>query len=82
VLFGELARLLGLLARDGVDESVVLAGYRVELDAGGELVVARQNGASDLLPVHRGAEIRIAWRADQAFTISSSPGANKPGKEG
>jgi putative spermidine/putrescine transport system ATP-binding protein len=60
----------------------VLTRYFVELDAGGELVVARQNGASALLPVDRGAAVRIAWRPEAAFTITSSSGANQPGEEG
>jgi putative spermidine/putrescine transport system ATP-binding protein len=60
----------------------VLTRYAVELDAGGELVVARQNGASARLPVERGARVRIAWPSDQAFTISSGPDASPPGQEG
>jgi putative spermidine/putrescine transport system ATP-binding protein len=53
----------------------VLTRYVVDLDAGGELVVARQNAES---PAHvrdsRGDRVRIAWRDDQAFTISQGPG--------
>jgi putative spermidine/putrescine transport system ATP-binding protein len=60
----------------------VLTRYIVDLDAGGELVVARQNGASTPLPIDRGAQVQIAWRADQAFTISNEPDANPPGEEG
>jgi putative spermidine/putrescine transport system ATP-binding protein len=58
----------------------VLTRYVVDLDAGGELVVARQNAES---PAHardsRGDRVRIAWRDDQAFTISQGPG-HDPGE--
>ena len=49
----------------------VLTRYVVDLDAGGELVVARQNAESPArVRDSRGDRVRIAWRADQAFTIS------------
>lgn len=61
----------------------VLTRYIVELDAGGELVVARQNGALPAVaPAGRGTEVRIAWRADQAFTIAQGQDASPPGGEG
>jgi putative spermidine/putrescine transport system ATP-binding protein len=61
----------------------VLTRYIVELDAGGELVVARQNGALPALAhVGRGTAVRIAWRSDQAFTISPGQDASPPGEEG
>jgi putative spermidine/putrescine transport system ATP-binding protein len=60
----------------------VLTRYIVELDAGGELVVARQNGASAPAPVNRGTKVRIAWRGDQAFTISHGQDTSPPGEEG
>jgi putative spermidine/putrescine transport system ATP-binding protein len=48
----------------------VLTRYVVVLDAGGELVVSRQNadegGSGD---VTQGSKVRVAWRAGQAFTI-------------
>ena len=48
----------------------VLTRYAVELDSGGELVVARQNAEA---PSHshdgRGRRVRIAWRPEQAATI-------------
>jgi putative spermidine/putrescine transport system ATP-binding protein len=64
----------------------VLTRYVVDLDAGGELVVSRQNTEPpELSPgarqdraagdgegqvrIARGDRVRIAWRADQAFTI-------------
>ena len=48
----------------------VLTRYVVDLDSGGELVVARQNTTA---PAHshegRGQHVRIAWRPDQAASI-------------
>ena len=64
----------------GLIKDVIYAGvltrYIVALDGGGELVVSRQNteapaASSDL----RGARVRLAWRADQAFTIPSGEGS-------
>jgi len=61
----------------------VLTRYIVQLDAGGELVVARQNGTDAARkPVNAGALVRIAWDADQAFTISARPDTSPPGEEG
>jgi putative spermidine/putrescine transport system ATP-binding protein len=66
----------------------VLTRYVVDLDAGGELVVSRQNAETPTLPhdprdgqadgagtggIARGGRVRIAWRADQAFTIPRGP---------
>ncbi len=48
----------------------VLTRYIVDLDAGGELVVARQNAAAPTLSPASGTRVRIAWHAGQAFTIS------------
>jgi putative spermidine/putrescine transport system ATP-binding protein len=49
----------------------VLTRYIVELDAGGELVVARQNVEVPVPSADAaGARVRLAWRADQAFTVS------------
>ena len=52
----------------------VLTRYVVDLDAGGELVVARQNEKSVCRLCTRltkpGEIVRIAWRTEQAFTIS------------
>jgi putative spermidine/putrescine transport system ATP-binding protein len=59
----------------------VLSRYVVDLDSGGELVVARQNAAAPAGPHDgRGRRVRIAWRPDQASTIpqgrdeTSAPG--------
>jgi putative spermidine/putrescine transport system ATP-binding protein len=59
----------------------VLTRYVVDLDAGGELVVSRQNTQTPALPHDAqgrhdapGHRVRIAWRTDQAFTIGPSQG--------
>jgi putative spermidine/putrescine transport system ATP-binding protein len=58
----------------------VLTRFVVDLDAGGELVVARQNAESPAdARDSRGNRVRIAWRDDQAFTISQGPG-HDPGE--
>jgi putative spermidine/putrescine transport system ATP-binding protein len=67
----------GMRVEPGVVRDVVYAGvvtrYIVDLDAGGELVVSRPNTeAPDLAADARGSQVRIAWRADQAFTIDPS----------
>ncbi|MGO9558258.1 MAG: ABC transporter ATP-binding protein [Acidimicrobiales bacterium] len=59
----------------------VLTRYIVELDAGGELVVARQNGAGSALPVEQGTTVRITWHSDQAFTISATQDRSTPNEE-
>ncbi len=52
----------------------VLTRYVVDLDSGGELVVARQNTRA---PAHshdgRGERVQIAWRPDQAASIPHEP---------
>src|SRR5260370_1448585 len=48
----------------------VLTRYIVDLDAGGELVVARQNAEAPTAAPASGTQVRLAWRADQAFTIT------------
>jgi putative spermidine/putrescine transport system ATP-binding protein len=59
----------------------VLTRYIVDLEAGGELVVARQNAAAPTLSPASGTRVRIAWHADQAFTISQGrDGASRPGE--
>jgi putative spermidine/putrescine transport system ATP-binding protein len=50
----------------------VLTRYVVDLDAGGELVVSRQN--AERASVAAGSRARVAWRPDQAFTIPQGPG--------
>jgi putative spermidine/putrescine transport system ATP-binding protein len=51
----------------------VLTRYVVALDAGGELVVSRQNSDDGGGPVARGGRVRLAWRPEQAFTIPQGP---------
>jgi putative spermidine/putrescine transport system ATP-binding protein len=56
----------------------VLTRYIVDLDAGGELVVSRQNAEAPVLSRDaRGSRVRIAWRADQAFPIGPGQGEEK-----
>ena len=68
----------GAVVETGQIRDVVYAGvltrYVIALDAGGELVVARQNDEAPALgPGIRGTRVRIAWRADQAFTVTRGP---------
>ncbi len=56
----------------------VLTRYVVDLDAGGELVVSRQNTEDpdahhDGGRLARGSRVRLAWRPEQAFTIPPGP---------
>jgi putative spermidine/putrescine transport system ATP-binding protein len=72
----------GMQAESGAIRDVIYAGvltrYVVELDAGGELVVSQQNAEAPVLSHDaRGRRVRIAWRADQAFTIGPSQGEEK-----
>jgi putative spermidine/putrescine transport system ATP-binding protein len=50
----------------------VLTRYVVDLDAGGELVVSRQN-AEARTGIAAGSRVHVAWRPDQAFTIPHGP---------
>jgi putative spermidine/putrescine transport system ATP-binding protein len=59
----------------------VLTRYVVDLDAGGELVVSRQN-AEARTGVAAGSRVRVAWRPDQAFTIPHGPGQGSGSGEG
>ena len=94
----------------------VLTRYVVELEAGGVLVVSRQNAEAPALPgdgsgsgpgdgpgsgsgdgsgsgpgsgdgggkggagIGRGDRVRIAWRAEQAFTIPQQDPGQQPGQ--
>src|SRR5262252_4391755 len=49
----------------------VLTRYVVDLDAGGELVVSKQN--AERASVAASSRVRVAWRPDQAFTILQGP---------
>jgi putative spermidine/putrescine transport system ATP-binding protein len=59
----------------------VLTRYVVDLDAGGELVVSRQN-AEARPAVTAGSRVRVAWRPEQAFTIPRGPGPGSGSGEG
>ncbi|HEX5189290.1 MAG TPA: ABC transporter ATP-binding protein [Streptosporangiaceae bacterium] len=70
----------GAHAETGIIKDVVYAGvitrYIIDLDAGGELVVARQNEQSPATAQSaRGSRARIAWLPDQTITISQGEGA-------
>jgi putative spermidine/putrescine transport system ATP-binding protein len=74
----------------------VLTRYAVALDGGGELVVSRQNtetptelkvgqdGAPSKGPqgLVQGGRVRVAWRADQAFTIRQGSDLDPSSGEG
>ena len=65
----------GTHAETGIIRDVVYVGvitrYIIDLDAGGELVVARQNEQSPATSQSaRGTRARIAWLPDQTITIS------------
>src|SRR3989440_5700860 len=66
----------GTHVEDGIVQDVIYAGmvtrYAVQLDRGGRLLVVEQNretavGANNL----RGRRVRLAWRPDQAFDITT-----------
>jgi len=70
----------GAHAETGIIKDVVYVGvitrYIIDLDAGGELVVARQNEQSPATTQGaRGSRARIAWLPDQTITISQGEGA-------
>ena len=89
----------GMHVESGEVRDIVYAGvltrYIVDLDAGGELVVSRQNTEAPAVAGHarevraghagavtRGGRVRIAWRADQAFTIPQASGDGPRAGEG
>ncbi len=70
----------GYHAEAGIIRDVVYVGvstrYTIALDAGGELVVARQNEqAPDTTHDISGRPARIAWSPDQTSTVSQGEGA-------
>ena len=100
-----------LRVESGLIRDVIYAGvltrYVVDLDAGGELVVSRQNTEAPVLGddargdradeasgegadvaregrvvIARGGRVRIAWHADQAFTIPQGPDQGPSSGEG
>jgi putative spermidine/putrescine transport system ATP-binding protein len=61
----------------------VLTRYIVDLDGGGELVVARQNSeAPSLVHDSRGERVRITWRSGQAATIPQDRADGSAPREG
>jgi putative spermidine/putrescine transport system ATP-binding protein len=58
----------------------VLTRYVVDLDAGGELVVSRQN--AERASVAAGSRVHVSWRSDQAFTIPQGPDQGPRSGEG
>src|SRR6516225_7616026 len=60
--------------------AAVLTRYVVDLDAGGELVVSRQN--AEPASVATGSRVRVSWRPDQAFTIPQGPDQGSRAGEG
>jgi len=58
----------------------VLTRYVVDLDAGGELVVSRQN--AEPASVATGSRVRVSWRPGQAFTIPQGPDQGSRAGEG
>ena len=58
----------------------VLTRYVVDLDAGGELVVSRQN--AERASIAAGNRVRVAWQPDQAFTIPQGPDQGPRSGEG
>ncbi|MGI9005244.1 MAG: ABC transporter ATP-binding protein [Streptosporangiaceae bacterium] len=70
----------GYHAETGVVADVVYVGvitrYVIDLDAGGQLVVARQNERAPSAAHHEGGKpARIAWQPDQTITIPQGEGA-------
>jgi putative spermidine/putrescine transport system ATP-binding protein len=70
----------GAHTETGIIKDVVYVGvitrYIIDLDAGGELVVARQNEQSPATSqTARGNRARISWLPDQTITISQGEGA-------
>ena len=77
---------IGSQVEDGLVQDVIYAGmvtrYAVQLDRGGRLLVVQQNTesaahASDL----RGRRVRLAWRPEQGFNIST-PQSDRPELQG
>jgi len=62
----------------------VMTRYVVDLDRGGQLVVARQNETAPAEPGGlRGSRVRLAWHSEQAFTVRQGPGPDHgdPGRQ-
>jgi len=62
----------------------VMTRYVVDLDRGGQLVVARQNETAPAEPGGlRGSRVRLAWHSEQAFAVRQGPGPDHgdPGRQ-
>ena len=73
---------VGAHVENGVVQDVTYAGmvtrYAVQLDRGGRLLVVLQNLESAArAPDLRARRVRLAWRPDQAFDITTSQ-PNRP----
>jgi putative spermidine/putrescine transport system ATP-binding protein len=77
-LLGEGEDAGGLHAEEGTVADVAYVGmvtrYTVELDAGGELQVVRQNLETSSIDAHelRGRRVRVGWRDDQTYAIEQA----------
>jgi putative spermidine/putrescine transport system ATP-binding protein len=74
----------GLVTESGVIRDVAYAGmvtrYLIELDAGGELQVVRQNletSSSEALE-QRGRRITVGWRPEHAVAVTETKGRENP----
>ena len=88
LLTGEEAAPEGATVEAGQVQDVsyvgVLTRYVVDLDRGGQLVVARQNETAPAEPGGlRGSRVRLAWHSEQAFTVRQGPGPDHgdPGRQ-
>jgi putative spermidine/putrescine transport system ATP-binding protein len=80
LLAGDASASPELHVESGVIRDVVYVGvltrYVIDLDAGGELVVVRQNDEEPTRALaSRGSRTRIAWRPDQVYAIHQQVGS-------
>ena len=74
----------GLHVEEGTIKDVSYAGmvtrYLVDLEAGGELQVVRQNleTSSAEAQAQRGRKVKIGWRADQTVAVKGEEKASEP----
>jgi putative spermidine/putrescine transport system ATP-binding protein len=73
-----------LHVEEGTIKDVSYAGmitrYLVDLEAGGELQVVRQNleTSSDEVQAQRGRKVKIGWRADQTVAVEGEEDSSEP----
>jgi putative spermidine/putrescine transport system ATP-binding protein len=75
----------GLHVEEGTVRDVVYVGmitrYVVDLDRGGELVVAKQNVDAPVdAATEQGTRIRLGWRPEQTFTVGTRQDETKEGE--